>query len=85
MGNNPGEGETVTLLVGFDGAKSDITARIQELGGIVTEELPFDTLKIEISSMKIDELRDIGTIESIERDEEGRIQGNSSSPQATNR
>lgn len=81
MGDDPAEDELVTLLLGVSGDISAVKEKISEIGGTVTEELPFHTLKIEISPKSISELQDIDLIESIERDEEGRIQGNPHSPQ----
>lgn len=85
MSENPNEGERVTLLVGIDGATSKAIPHIEEVGGNVVEELPFNTLKVEISTADITRLEDTPGIESIERDEEGQIQGNLYSPRVSSR
>jgi len=72
--DRPTEGETVTLVLGIvSGHTSTAKQRVTELGGEVNEELPFDSLLVDIPENELTELCEISEIESIELDESMEI------------
>lgn len=79
----------VKLLLGLkDGVStSAVKARVNEIGGTTIEELPFQTLLIEIAQSKVDEVITIEGVESVEFDREGEVmeKGNRNSHQVLTR
>jgi len=72
--DNPAKGETVTLVVGLiSGHASTAKQRVAELGGEVDEELPFDSLLVEMPEDQLPELCGLSEIESVELDESMEI------------
>jgi hypothetical protein len=79
MADDPEAGAHVELLVGTTGPTDPLEEFLKESSGEVLEELPFETLRITLPQTLIERLKDVEGVESIERDEEGEVQGNSSS------
>lgn len=80
MAEDPKAGTQVELLVGTSGSTGPLEGFLDKSNGEVLEELPFSTLRVTLPQPMIEELESVEGVESIERDEEGEIQGNSPSP-----
>lgn len=80
MAEDPKADTQVELLVGTSGSTEPLEGFLDNSNGEVLEELPFNTLRITLPQPLLEELEEVDGVESIERDEEGEIQGNSHSP-----
>lgn len=66
---NPTAGEEIRLLLGVRGSTSDVGERVRALDGDVVEELPFDSLLVDVPESSVDELCTLEGVESVELDE----------------
>jgi len=63
--------ELVTLLLGVEKSMSSVRRLVEDLGGHVDEELPFNTLRANLPKRAVGELYDANNITSIEIEEKG--------------
>lgn len=68
--DNPTEGEEIALVLGVvSGHSAAVKERVTNLGGEVHEELPFNSLLVQIPETGLDSICEISELESIELDE----------------
>lgn len=66
---DPTEGAEIRLLLGVHGSTNDVIERVRTLGGTLVEDLPFDSLLVDVPESSVDELCDLKGVESVELDE----------------
>ncbi|WP_201289211.1 hypothetical protein [Halovenus carboxidivorans] len=68
MREDPIDGEAVVLIVTAEDEtqREDLETAIESVGGTVTDRLQFGALRVEIAQHRIDDLCELGGIESIE-------------------
>lgn len=76
---NPSEEATAELILGVDGSKRQVRRLVENNGGRIIEELPFDTLHVEVPEVEIETVSESVDIQSIEFDESGRVMSSGNS------
>lgn len=68
--DEPREGERITVVVGVvSGHSSAVKERVTAHGGEILEELPFDSLLVDLPETELDALCGLSEVESVELDE----------------
>lgn len=68
--DNPREGERITVVLGVvSGHSTIVKERVIDLGGEIEEELPFDSLLVDLPETELDTICELSEVESIELDD----------------
>jgi hypothetical protein len=65
---NPSESATATLLIGHDGNSAAVQALIEDVGGDVLEDLPFDSVTAAVPETGLETVISHSAVESVELD-----------------
>lgn len=66
--NDPSESATATLLIGHDGDGAAVQDLVEDVGGEVLEDLPFDSLTAAVPETGIEAVISHTAVESVEMD-----------------
>lgn len=67
---NPTAGERITVVLGVvSGHSATVKERVTEVGGDIQEELPYNSLLVDLPETELDVICGLSEIESIELDE----------------